>query len=154
MAIDAPTFRANFPAFASTTRYPDGQVNFYLTTAYSLLNAQLFQNTIDFAAQLYTAHMLALTAVGNAESSNGAPPGLSPGPVSSKSVGELSITYAAQGLEEGSGFWNQSTYGTQLYRFMRIFGAAPLVTPPGRTPDGIGNGPAWPGPLFENFTNP
>jgi hypothetical protein len=161
MAIDVPGFRANFPEFKSTTIYPDSMVNLWLQYAYILLPSRRWNVAIDLGAQLYTAHNLTMQGLSTAEGSNGAPPGMTIGPISSKTVGELTIAYdTAMGAHAEDGPFASTRYGTLLLHMARQFGSGPLQSPPGFTPPGqqfnsgvfSPMGAAWSGPRFEDFS--
>lgn len=158
MAIDVAGFRSNFPEFKSTTIYPDSMVNLWLTYAYILLPARRWCTVLDLGAQLYTAHNLTMQGLSTAEGGNGAPPGMTVGPISSKTVGELTIAYdTAMGAHADDGPFASTRYGTLLLHMARQFGSGPIQSRPGRIPIGAGAvffpmGPAWSGPRFEDFS--
>lgn len=160
MTINTDQFRANFPEFKSTTIYPDSMVNLWLQYAYLLLPARRWCLALDLGAQLYTAHNLTMQGLSTAEGGNGAPPGMTVGPISSKTVGELTIAYdTAMGANADDGPFASTRYGTLLLHMARQFGSGPLQSPPGRTPPGqvfsgtfFPMGPAWSGPRFEDFS--
>ncbi len=156
MTIDAATFRANFPEFGSTSSYPNAQVQFWLAAAYNFVNADRWGNSTDLGAQLWTAHNLALEARAQAEAAAGGVPGQTTGPVSSKSVGGVSLGFdTGASTEEKGGHWNNTVYGTRFLRLAKLFGAGPVQVSSVQY-DPL-NGPAWPGPLttpgFSNFGN-
>lgn len=154
MTVSSQQFRVNFPEFASTTTYPNGQVEFWFGFAYNFLNSHRWGDSIDYGAQLFTAHNLALEARAGAESAAGGIPGGQVGPLSSKSVGPASASYdIGSGAEEKAGHWNLTTYGTRFIRLSKMMGAGPLFVGVGYDPDPL-NGPAWPGPdTMPGFTN-
>lgn len=153
MAITAAQMRVNFPEFASNVKYSDGLVNFWIQWAYLLLDSCRWRQALDLGAQLYVAHNLSLEGLAGAEGANGAPPGMTVGPVVSKTVGELTVTYdVASGINEGDQHWALTNYGTRFIKFARQFGTGPVQTRPGRTPLGAGFGAPWAGPTFENWS--
>ena len=145
MTIAISQFRADYPEFASTSVYPNSQVNYWLSMAYSMLNAGRFKSQLDMAAELFVAHNISLEARAQAEAKNGGIPGQTTGPLSSKSVDKVSVSYdTGSGIQPDAGHWNLTIYGTRLIRMMRMFGAGPLQIGMGVVPPG--NGQAWPGP--------
>lgn len=158
MAISVSAFRANFAEFTSAAAYPDGAVSMWLTFAYTFLATNRWGVALDLGAQLYTAHNLVLERMAAAEGANGAAPGTFTGPIASKSVGDLTISYdPALGVNKDDGHWGLTHYGTRFIKFARQFGSGPVQTQPGITPIGqggffIGMGQPWPGPWFNIFS--
>lgn len=147
MAIDAAQFRIDYPEFADTTLYPDSGVNYWLTTAALLLPAARWLTVLDLGTELFTAHNLVLERKAQAEAVNGIPPGVTTGPVSSKSVDKVSVSYdTGSAVVLDAGHWNNTVYGTRFIQLARMFGAGPVqvgVTPGCEPPF---NGPPWFGP--------
>jgi hypothetical protein len=146
MALTVEQFRINFPEFSNTLTYPTSGIQFWLNFAYRMLNPGRWMNEIDMGASLFTAHFIALEARSLLESSSGGIPGMGVGgPVSSKSVDKVSISYdTGAGTEPGAGHWNLTNYGTRFIWMVNIFGTGPIQLGAGYTPPL--NGPAWPGP--------
>ncbi len=118
------TFRANFPEFASATKYPSAQIAYWETVSEKVISEKIFGDLTDHARSLFVAHNLTLQAQNVSTSSNGGAPGFSGGIVASKSVGSASISYdTGSSAEEGAGSYNLTIYGKQLYRLMKMFGA-------------------------------
>jgi len=148
-------FKGHYPEFVCPDTYPPSQVQYWLDTAYSMLNASRWGRQLDMAAELYCAHNLALEARAMKEASMGGIPGSSVGVLSSKSVDKVSAGYdTSVATEKDAGHWNLTIYGTRLYRLIKMFGAGPLTVSVGAGPSM--SGPAWPGPLtapgFTNFS--
>jgi hypothetical protein len=159
VAISVAQFRANFPEFTAATVYPDSMVNMWLQWAYTFLSTRRWKTAIDLGAQLYTAHQISMQGLSTAEGGNGAPPGMTVGPISSKTVGELTIAYdTALGTNAEDGPWSNTRYGTMFVKLARQFGSGPIQTRPGFAPAGqfggvfFPMGPAWSGPRFEDFS--
>ncbi len=122
--VTAAIFRTNFPAFASTTTYPDAQVNFWLTYADTLLyDVCRWADMRDYGIQLVMAHQLTLAARDAVAAAAGGSPGSVAGAVSSKAVGGVSVSYdtSAAVLENG-GYWNLTTYGIQFLQLALMVG--------------------------------
>lgn len=154
MAVTAALFRQNFPAFASAVQYPDGSINFWLNYAYMLLPACRWKNILDLGVQLFVAHNVTLDGLGAAEGQNGAPSGMTVGPVVSKTVGDLTITYdTASGVSEGDQHWSLTNYGTRFVKLARQFGSGPVQIGIGYTPVGQGYGQPWPGPRVDSYNS-
>jgi Protein of unknown function (DUF4054) len=120
-------FQQDFPEFAnrSTTN-----VQFWLTKAYSQLNAFSLGLQLDFAAELYAAHFLTLQFAAQQTSQNGGGGGQSAGMTASKAVGGASIAYDTGSTAiEGAGMWNATFYGQTLYPILRGASAGPIYDP-------------------------
>lgn len=153
MTTTVAQLRADFPEFASTSTYPASQVNYWLTLAYSMLNAGRWGRQLDFGVAMFVAHNLVLEARAQYEAANGGVPGGQVGALSSKSVDKVSISYdVSAGIETGAGHWNLSIYGTRFIRLARMFGAGPIQLGIGCAPSGFVG--AWTGPnVTPGFTN-
>lgn len=100
----------------------------------------------DFGLELLTAHYLVLNKRNLDSAKKGALPGVGAGVIASKSVGPASESFDT-GLagEPGAGHWNLTTYGTQYWRLIQMFGAGPTVSF-GQIPPWASAGSAWGGP--------
>lgn len=117
MAITPAEFKARFEEFASV---PDLRVQTFIDKA--LLNIGESEWGAYFVeGQLYlTAHFL--TLANQSQNSGGAP---SPGVVSSRKIGDVSVTFAVPTEATGdaaASYYNQTAYGQEYYRLMRIVG--------------------------------
>lgn len=119
--ITPDQFRADFPEFANAS---DAQVSMWLTVGEALVNPLRWGDLTNIGIELVTAHHLAIamrddkTAVGG-----GAAGGVS-GPVSSKSVDKVSVSYNTSSTQyEGEAFWNMTSYGIRYIGLARLFGA-------------------------------
>jgi len=147
MTVTAASFRVAFPEFTSITKYPDGQVDFWLALAVELLNAARWGTVLDYGVQLFVAHNLVLGYMAERQGANGVP-GAASGMLNSKSVDKVSAGYdTASVAETDAGHWNLTTYGQRYVRMMRMFGAGPIQIGAGC---GIGVG-AWGGINLDNW---
>lgn len=122
--MDSPTFRSTFPEFASTSVYPDAQVNFWLGLGITMLKPDAWGPSIDQGLALFIAHHLVVGQRDQAAVAAGGVPGDAKGIVTSKSVDKVSVSYDAASIQyEGAGFWNMSSYGIRFYRLARMMGA-------------------------------
>jgi hypothetical protein len=140
--ITAASFRQDYSEFASVSLYPNSGVNYWIQVAALLLRVQRWGNgsaapavpastMYDVASELFVAHNLAIEKQAQDAARRGGTPGVSTGPVTSKSVGPVSIGYASsEALEADGGYWNLTTYGTRLLRLMGYFGAGPVQVGP------------------------
>lgn len=120
-------FRAAYPEFSSTTKFPSSQIDYWREVAYMMLNAARWGRQLDMAAYLFVAHNIAVEARLQGEARNGGIPGFRVGILQSKSVDKVSGSYDINAAtEQGAGFWNITIYGTRLYRLIKMFGAGPI----------------------------
>lgn len=127
MTVNIATFRADYPEFANAATYPDSAITYWLKVAGLLLNACRWQDMLDVATELFVAHNLVLERQAQKSAAGGAAPGLSTGPVSSKTVGPVTQAYdTTAGINSDAGHWNLTTFGTRFYQLMQMFGAGPI----------------------------
>lgn len=122
--MDANQFRSDFPEFSDTTRYPDSLVTLWLTVGSSLVNECRWGELTDIGIELVTAHHLAIAARDQQAAAGGGIPGQASGPMSSKAVDKVSVSYdtGAASLSD-AGFWNLTSYGTRYLGLARLMGA-------------------------------
>lgn len=100
---------------------------------------------LDIATELFVAHNLVLEKRAQDAANVGGLPGQIIGPVASKSVGSVSISYdASAGLEPEAGHWNTTMYGLRFIKLARMKGMGPVQVGIGVAPPWSGG--AWPGP--------
>lgn len=120
-------FRTAFPEFASETAYPDSLVTFWLTVAGKMVSATRWGDLLDQGIQLFTAHNLVLERQAAKSAATGAVPGGASGPVNSKTVDKVSVSYdTAAAMEPNAGHWNLTTYGQRYIRLANMFGSGGL----------------------------
>ncbi|AOJ93322.1 hypothetical protein WK22_10595 [Burkholderia multivorans] len=122
--MDVSQFRQSFPEFNDTTTYPDSLVQFWMTVAVSLVNAERWGELTDLGIALVTAHHLALAVKDQKMAAVGGVPGQVTGPQSSKAVDKVSASYdtAAVAIKDG-GFWNATMYGVRYLSLAMMMGA-------------------------------
>ena len=119
--VDIATFRAVFPEFGDSAKYPDAQVQYYLDFAVQSLRPEAWRNLLERGTGLFVAHYLAMSAVSRA----GTIPGRGQlGIVASKSVGPASISYdnSAISAQADAGHWALTSYGLMYWELMRMVG--------------------------------
>lgn len=122
--FDKAAFRAAFPEFADTVRYPDAMLNFWAGIGERLLIAHRWAAVYDYGLQLFVAHNITLAAQNAASGASGGVPGSASGPISSKAVGSVSVSYdSASTIEPNAGHWNLTSYGKSLIHLARMIGA-------------------------------
>ncbi|MBU9552441.1 DUF4054 domain-containing protein [Burkholderia multivorans] len=122
--MDVSQFRQSFPEFNDTTTYPDSLVQFWMTVAVSLVNAERWGELTDLGIALVTAHHLALAVKDQKMAAVGGVPGQVTGPQSSKAVDKVSASYdtSAVAIKDG-GFWNATMYGVRYLSLAMMMGA-------------------------------
>lgn len=114
------TFRADFPEFAAVD---DSRVTFWLTIAGTLLQSDRWGDLLDHGVELFVAHHLAIDAANQRAGAAGGGLGQNSGPVASKAVDKVSVSYdTGAATIAGAGHWNLTTYGTQFYALWRMMG--------------------------------
>ena len=128
MAFDISAFRANFPEFNSTEKYPNSMVEMWAGLAERQVRSCIWKNTTVLGQSLYIAHELVLSQQNAQAASLGGSPGQQGGIANSKTVGSASIGFdSTSSSEEKAGWWNLTTYGKQFYRLTQIFGAGAIT---------------------------
>jgi len=147
MSVTPQQLRYDYPEFASTSDYPNSQLEYWISIAYLLLDAARWGKLLDLGAALFVAHNIILEARNQAAAASGGVPGQSTGPVSSKSVDKVSVSYdTGSAIEPNAGHWNLTNYGTRFARLVKMFGAGPVQIGAGVSP--TLSGPAWPGYIY------
>ncbi len=129
MTVTPASFRAVFPEFADTTKFPDPAVTFWLDQAGVTLPQSIPPAQMDLATMLYIAHNLTLGIL-SASGSGGAG---SFAPVTSKSVGPVSKSMDTTSVTSaGAGIWNGTAYGQRFYALLRGFVTGGFYRPSAR----------------------
>jgi hypothetical protein len=161
VTISQATFVQDYPEFANETNYPPSAVAYWASLGTILLTTEVWgpgaitpsappTTIFDIALELFVAHNLVLEKQAQDAAANNAAPGVSQGPVASKGVGPVSVSYDTQaGLDPNAGHWNLTTYGTRLWDLMMKFGAGPVQITGAPGPCGPGYGSPWYGPVID-----
>lgn len=127
MSVTTTKFRADFPEFSSTAAYPEALVTFYLTLGAKLMSVDRWADIIDEGLELFVAHNLALERPAQKTAAAGGVPGGASGPVSSKTIDKVSVSYdTSAAMEPGAGHWNLTIYGQRYIRLARMVGSGGL----------------------------
>lgn len=127
MTVTAASFRVDFTEFASTTIYPDSEVNFWLGVAVKLLDPLRWSTMLDPGIELFTAHWLVIERMNRKEATNGNIPGTARGMLTGGGVDKVNFSYDTSSVSElDAGHWNLSNYGMRFIHFARMFGAGPI----------------------------
>lgn len=146
MAVTTTSFRESFPEFTDVLAFPEPQLEFWITLAGKMVDADRWGDLADYGMMLCAAHNLIISASDVVAAAMGGIPGnAASGAVSSKSAGGLSFSRDVSGsAESGAGNWNASTYGTRYIRLARLMGAGPVQVGTGAS---LATGGAWAGPF-------
>lgn len=118
--IDARTFRAVYPAFGDLTAYAPEAVDFWITKGKERLDPFVWANLLEEGIYLFVAHKLTLQ---KQYAASGTGSGGASGPVSSKSVGGVSVAYNTTfGEVEGGGAYNLTVFGKEFLALARLVG--------------------------------
>jgi len=121
--MDSVQFRKDFPEFADASRFPNQQIDFWSGMGEKLISQTRFGTLYTEAVELFMAHNLVLSAQSRAAATTGGMPGGTPGAVASKAVGSVNVSYDTAGsMELNAGHWNQTVYGRQYIRLVRLIG--------------------------------
>ena len=114
-------FRFDFPAFRDVEGFTNATLTMYLTVAGNLLSPHRWGDLWTLGQELWAAHFILLDRIDeqSVERGNNTPTG----PVISKTVGAVSVSYADSSLEKDVGHWNTTSFGRRFIRFARLVGA-------------------------------
>ena len=124
-------FRQTFPAFADPGKFPDLQLNYWITVANNFLNGSAdscngdrWGVNLDYGIGLFMAHHLSLDARDAVTVAAGGIPGELVGPASAKAVDKVSKSMDTHAVTfEDEPFWNLTRYGIQFLTIARMVGA-------------------------------
>jgi hypothetical protein len=130
MTVAYEQFLSMFPEFADSTLYARDSVELWLQTADETLSgsASNFGSRYAMANGLFAAHYL---TIGRNNTINGGSTSGMAGPISSKHVGAVGVSYQGLGdyFYKNRGFWNMSTYGLMLMQMFRVAAAGGMYIP-------------------------
>ncbi len=120
IVLDIPTFRLQFPAFASTVVYPNvaiqaqWDVGTFYTSAEWTACQTLTEAQQGYLLSLMAAHLLAVNTLVAAGTAN-------PGPLTGATVDKVSVTLQAPPTKDNFSFWLSTTpYGRQILALLQI----------------------------------
>lgn len=153
MTVTVASFRTAFPAFASTTVFPDTQVTFWMGLGLLLINVARWGNLADYGQMLFMAHNLSLEWGANRAAGSGQNPGLVQGALTGGQVDKVSYQRdPGAAMDPANGHWNLSIYGLRYIRLIKMVGAGPVQVGAPSGCDPLTG--AWYGPWQYNFPNP
>jgi len=139
-------FRGAFPAFNDAAKFPDLQIQFYLTLGVKLHNVDRWGDLLDFGVMLWTAHNVSLDYESRKQAQVGQSPGTIRGAVTGMSADGVSWQRDASGaMNPGAGHWNLTQYGVRWRDLAMMMGAGPVqVGVPSEVELALSDWP-WPG---------
>ena len=127
MTITAASLRAALPELVDATVYPDATIGFYIGLSAKLMDEGRWGDLFDYGQTLFVAHRLVLSGRRVEAAAFGGAPGEASGPISSKSIDKVSVSYdTSTASEENAGFYNLTSYGQEFFRLVRMIGAGPI----------------------------
>lgn len=126
MTVTVADFIAAYPEFydGPDPQPATGIVQGWIDFAILMLPADRWGAALDRGVMLYVAHHLALQVRDQRAGRTGGGAGQMSGPVASKAVDKVSVSYdTGAATIEGAGDFNLTTYGVQFSRLARMFGA-------------------------------
>lgn len=131
--FDSVAFRAQFPAFTSTTKYPDEQLSGYFTMATLYIFPKdwggICGDRLQLALNLMTAHLAWLNQLIVAGNTSAAP-------VAGATIDKVSVTLVAPESKSAWAYWlNTTPYGKQLLALLRILSRGGGIV--GGSPEGL-----------------
>jgi hypothetical protein len=126
--VEVAQFRSDFPAFQDAIKFPATDVSRYLVLAAANLALERWRESHVIGQELYAAHFLALDELDmRATQNGGAAANSQSGPMTSKSVGSVSVSYDLSAVSEADGgHWNQTGYGRRFLRMAKMAGMGGL----------------------------
>jgi hypothetical protein len=116
---DLATFTSIFPEFNSWVSTNGGGATFWLTQAQASLALGALGSNADLAVYLFMAHNIVLGQQDLQDQQAGDLPGGTLGPISSKSVGPVSVSYDTSGLADPKArAYNATSYGQRLWALL------------------------------------
>jgi len=158
LTVTNDSFRKDFPEFGDHVAYAEAGLTFWLNLAALMLDQNRWgvpattisnppSTIIEVGYELFAAHNLSLERRAQTDAQNGNPPGISQGPITSMSVGGVTVSYdTSSAIEEDAGHWNLTIYGTRFIHLARQFGAVGYQTQGVLNNWNTASANAWPGP--------
>jgi hypothetical protein len=131
--FDSVAFRAQFPAFTSTTKYPDEQLSGYFTMATLYIFPKdwggVCGERLQLCLNLMTAHLAWLNQLIVAGNTSAAP-------VAGASIDKVSVSLVAPESKSAWTYWlNTTPYGKQLLALLRLLSRGGGIV--GGSPEGL-----------------
>jgi hypothetical protein len=124
MAITPADFKARFPEFGSV---PDSRVQFWLDDAVLEVGESAWGELYEKGVFLLAAHLLSLDQINQDEDGSG---GVT-GNVNSRSVGDVSVSFAKATSDSSSDDWYlQTSYGSEYLRLKKRVGMGIVAISP------------------------
>lgn len=125
--MDIAQFRLDFPEFADVSCFPNAMITLWSSIGEKRISQDVWDDLWLHGVQLFTAHNIVLASKNLKDANRGAQIGVGVnGVVSSKSVGDASISYdnsaATVSMDPKDGHWNMTVYGRQYIDLVRLMG--------------------------------
>lgn len=150
MTASLTSFRQAFPAFMDPGIYPAHEVEYWMTLAGKLHNADRWGELLDDGIYLFTAHNLALEFSSKQDAARAEQPGQIKGTLTSASVDKVSYSRdGSSATDPTAGHWNLTIYGIRWLRLSRLVGMGPVQI--GAAASSETGSMAWPGVIPPPF---
>lgn len=127
MAVTVESFRAEYPEFSDAAAYPTPSLQASIVLAGKMMDAARWGDLLDHGTSLIVAHRAVRQRRASVDARFGKVPGMASGPVASKGVDKVNMSFDTGAVnEEGAGHWNLTTYGQEYIRLARMIGAGPV----------------------------
>ena len=122
MSVDPASFKIRFKEFACE---PDAQIQVFIDDSIVILNEAFWAIKYDLGVSYLTAHFLALSKRSEAGSTTSVP---TSGPISSKSVDGVSVSYASYNVQDvDESFYMSTPYGQRYLQLRSNLGIAAYI---------------------------
>ena len=122
MSITVQDVRDRYPEFSDATTYPNARIQSFITKGEGELDEGEWADQYNEGMLAYVGHYLSWSTMTN---NSGGSVG-SVGPVASKSIGDVSVSFASVVGSNPSAmqsFWNSTPYGQEYWRLLMLYGA-------------------------------
>jgi hypothetical protein len=125
--MDIAQFRLDFPEFADMSCFPNSMIALWSGIGEQLVDQNKWGDLWLRGVQLFTAHNIVIANNNVKAADRGAQTGTgTAGVISSKSVGDVSISYdnsaSTSSMNPEDGHWNTTMYGRQYVQLVRLIG--------------------------------
>jgi len=127
MTITPAQLRVRYPEFASEVTYPDARIQTWIDKGVGELSESAWGDQYNEALYPFTGHYLSWSSMVAAQAGTGGPVG----PVSSRSVGDVSVGFATVGgvvkQTQQEAFFTLTPYGQEYWRMVLLYGVGMLA---------------------------
>ena len=117
--------RTRYPEFSDATAFPDARIQLFIDDAETELAPIEWGIHYDRGMSALTAHFLSIATM----TANGGGTSGSLGPVASRSVGDVSLSFGGMGggLTQMENYFLTTPYGQEYWRMVQLYGVGMLT---------------------------